>query len=85
MVTPARPRPDIAATPDGAGALPDFRLEETLDGWTLTLHLTDRLLDALAGYADGGPAEGFTVDIRPNLVPGEPFPASVVITRPPSV
>ncbi len=87
MVSPPRPmsRPiDLSA--DEPGTEPDFRLEETLDGWTLRISLGDRLLDALAAYADeDAPTPTFTVAVYPNLVPGDPFPASVVITRPPTV
>lgn len=86
MVTPTRPsETSPGPTADGSTGDADFSLIETSDGWTLTVSLTDRLLDAFAGYADGAPTEPFTVDIRPNLVPGMPFPASVIITRPPSV
>jgi hypothetical protein len=65
----------------------DFHLVESSDGWALTINLTRRMLDAFVqdenvdDEASANPA-GFTVHIEPNLVPGQPFPATVFITRP---
>ena len=88
MVSPPLPtdRPDVSSEPAPDAGAPDFQLEETLEGWTLRISLTDRLLDALAGYADAEPpGPSFALGVRPNLLPGDPFPVSVVITRPPTV
>ena len=72
--SPARPAPGPAATQE-------FQLVETSDGWRLTMTLTDRLREALA--RGGDPADlSFTVRVAPNLVPGEPFEAQLVIAEP---
>jgi hypothetical protein len=66
----------------------DFHLVESSDGWALTINLTRRMLDAfvqdesVGGESSANPGTGFTVHIEPNLVPGQPFPATVLITRP---
>jgi hypothetical protein len=66
-------------------AVSDFHLVESLDGWTLTINLNVDLLAALAA-TDGTTAPPatvpFTVHVQPNLLPGEPFLANVVIKRP---
>ena len=69
---PARPAPRPA---------PEFHLVESPEGWRLTMTLTDRLREALAR---GGDVEDvrFTVRVAPNLVPGEPFDAELVIQEP---
>jgi hypothetical protein len=66
-------------------AVSDFHLVESLDGWTLTINLNVDLLAALA--ATGGTTAPsatvpFTVHVQPNLLPGKPFLANVVIRRP---
>jgi hypothetical protein len=70
--SPRRPAPAPAHS-DG-----DFQLVESSAGWQLTVTLTDRLREALAR---GGPDDSarFTVRVAPNLVPGEPFEARLVI------
>lgn len=58
----------------------DVALVETSAGWQLTLTLTDRLREALARGIEGRPDHAtFTVRIAPNLVPGEAFPADLVL------
>jgi len=58
-------------------------LTETLDGWRLTLTLTDTdaaadLISAIPlGILNPGPGE-FTMSVSPNLVPGHPFDISEV-------
>jgi len=53
-------------------------LTETLDGWRLTIKLSDTdvaadLLNAIPlGRLSPGPGE-FTMNVSPNLVPGHPF------------
>jgi hypothetical protein len=66
-------------------AMSDFHLVESADGWTLTINLNVDLLAALAATdASATPAAAVpvTVHLEPNLVPGEPFLAKVVIKRP---
>jgi hypothetical protein len=71
----------------------DFHLVESMDGWTLTINLTDAVLTAL--LADPGDrstpqlarrssteAPRVTLHVEPNLLPGEPFTAEIVVTRP---
>jgi len=73
-LSPARPTPRPVPAQE-------FQLVETSDGWRLTMTLTDRLREALA--RGGDPADlTFTVRIAPNLVPGEPFEAQLVIAEP---
>jgi hypothetical protein len=62
----------------------DFHLVESTDGWTLTISLSSRMLDALMGDGtDDANSPAFTVHVEPNLVSGDPFDARVVIVRPP--
>jgi len=79
----ARDEPD----PGGpvARTTSDFLLVESSDGWTLTINLNVDLLAALAATeASAAPAAvvPFAVHIVPNLVPGEPFLAKVIVKRP---
>lgn len=66
-------------------AVSDFHLVESAGGWTLTINLNVDLLAALAA-TDGATAPAaavpFTVHVQPNLLPGEPFLADVIIKRP---
>jgi hypothetical protein len=75
--------PEQDGRPDPATS--DFHLVESADGWTLTINLNVDLLAALAATdASATPAAAVpvTVHLEPNLVPGEPFLAKVVIKRP---
>ena len=57
-------------------------LTEAVDGWTLSV-TADRsvLASALAGLATGDTATTqVTVSVAPNLVPGQPFGATVRLT-----
>ncbi|MDT4924629.1 MAG: hypothetical protein QOG01_2342 [Pseudonocardiales bacterium] len=64
----------------------DFHLVESVDGWVLTINVTERLRQALAAQdADASPAPqtaDFTVHVEPNLLPGEPFPATLALLHP---
>jgi hypothetical protein len=64
----------------------DFHLVESLEGWVLTINVTDRLREALAAQdVDDEAAPGtadFTVHVEPNLLPGEPFPATLALLHP---
>lgn len=82
------PTPSPSPTPSGAAArpaprpaTPEFQLVESADGWRLTMTLTDQLREALAGGGDVAERQ-FTVRVAPNLVPGEPFEARLVIEEP---
>jgi hypothetical protein len=75
---PARARTGNPA----AAADSEFDLVESTSGWRLTITLTERLRQALAGGDDDGADVRFAVRIAPNLVPGEPFEASLSIHDP---
>jgi hypothetical protein len=80
---PEADKPNRDGHPDPA--MSDFHLVESADGWTLTINLNVDLLAALAATdASATPAAAVpvTVHLEPNLVPGEPFLAKVVIKRP---
>ena len=67
--------------PAGTAAEPatanEFDLVESAAGWRLTITLTDRLREVLAGGEQQHLR--FAVRVAPNLVPGEPFEAELRI------
>jgi hypothetical protein len=73
---PARPPARPAPRPGQ-----EFHLVESRDGWRLKMTLTDRLRQAIARGEDLDDVR-FTVRVTPNLVPGEPFEAQLVIEEP---
>ena len=78
VMTSPEPTRD-AAPPDAVVEPIAVTLTEGSDGWTLSV-TADRsvLASALAGLATGDAAtKTVTVSILPNLVPGEPFDATV--------
>ncbi|HEV7191913.1 MAG TPA: hypothetical protein VGN35_01820 [Jatrophihabitantaceae bacterium] len=67
---------------DDVGTSAEVRLVESSDGWLLTVTPAG-LAILLAGEQDGA-EEGhteITVEVRPNLVPGDPFVATVQIAE----
>jgi hypothetical protein len=66
---------------DAPGAGNEFDLVESSGGWQLTITLTERLREALAGGPDQQSLR-FAVRVAPNLVPGEPFEAELRIREP---
>ena len=77
-----RPTPAPAKGPaSDARPVSDFHLVEGADGWRLTIHVTDRLRALLEGASGAGTTAGsdvaFTVHVEPNLLPGEPFAATI--------
>ena len=77
-----RPSPAPAKGPaTDAPPISDFHLVEGADGWRLTINVTDRLRALLDGASSEGTAAGsdvaFTVHVEPNLLPGEPFAATI--------
>jgi hypothetical protein len=76
--------PEAAASPAMAPAS-DFHLVESADGWVLTVNVTDRLRAALTSANGNGAAArtaDFTVHVEPNLLPGDPFPATLQLLQP---
>jgi hypothetical protein len=71
-----------ASSATNAGVDSEFDLVESPAGWQLTITLTERLREALAGSGNDD-AMRFAVHIAPNLVPGEPFEAQLCIKDPP--
>jgi len=74
----------------GAAAVSGFHLVESAGGWTLTITMSESMLDALRPAqgpqdtsGDASDAAGAVVDVHvePNLLPGEPFQATLVIRR----
>ena len=59
----------------------EFDLVESTAGWRLTITLTDRLREALA-RGESSEHLRFAVRVAPNLVPGEPFEAELLIKDP---
>lgn len=65
----------------------DFHLVESTSGWTLTINLARGDLDALLGAGEpgvaslGGARATCTVHVEPNLLPGHPFEAEVVLAN----
>lgn len=66
-----------ADSPDTPADTSDFHLVEISGGWRLTIRVSDRLLAALREGAEADATGQFTVHVEPNLLPGEPFTATV--------
>ena len=68
--------------PKPAPPVNEFDLVESSAGWHLTVTLTDRLREAIAAGRPVGDDVRFAIRIAPNLVPGEPFEARLLIKEP---
>lgn len=65
---------------DGATPPADIRLVESADGWLLTV-TPHGVAALLAGRKDASANTEVSVEVRPNLVPGEPFRATVQVAE----
>ena len=81
-MTLASRRPTPSSTNGSASddrPVSDFHLVEEVDGWRLTINVTDRLRELLCASPDASgeaPAQ-FTVHVEPNLLPGDPFAVTI--------
>lgn len=65
---------------DGATTPADIRLVESTDGWRLTV-TPQGVAALLAGRKDASATTEVSVEVHPNLVPGEPFRATVQVAE----
>lgn len=77
----------VAAPATDPESTSTFHLIESAGGWTLTVRLTDTTREALiacgATPSTPAPSISVTVHVEPNLLPGHPFPANLLITGTP--
>jgi hypothetical protein len=73
----SKPKPSNGSASDSR-PVSDFHLVEDVEGWRLTVQVTDRLRKLLSA-ADEGVAsdQPFTVHVEPNLLPGQPFAVTI--------
>lgn len=66
--------------PDGSDRTADIRLVESSDGWLLSVS-SKGVAALLAGRKDASTSTEVSVEVHPNLVPGEPFRATVQVAE----